>query len=139
MSLFFDRFCQLCKEDDISPNAVAKKLSISSGSITAWKKGVIPRTTTLQKLADYFHVSADYLLGNVNDPSFYLDNARILAEINENPSQESISDNTTEEKLKLLARHLDKIPDEQRDRLIENFENSIDIYLDALGIPKEDN
>lgn len=44
----------------------------------------------------------------------------------------------TERKLKLLARHLDKVPDEQRERLIKNFEDSIDIYLDAVGIPKED-
>lgn len=44
----------------------------------------------------------------------------------------------TEHKLKLLARHLNKIPEDNRQRLIENFSNSIDIYLDAMGIPKED-
>lgn len=44
----------------------------------------------------------------------------------------------TEHELKLLARHLDKIPDEQRNRLLDNFKSSIDMYLDALGISKED-
>ncbi len=44
----------------------------------------------------------------------------------------------TERKLKLLARHLDEIPDDKREKLIKNFEDSIDVYLDALGIPKED-
>jgi hypothetical protein len=33
-------------------------------------------------LASFFNVSADYLLGNVSDPFFYLDNDRIKAEIN---------------------------------------------------------
>lgn len=44
----------------------------------------------------------------------------------------------TEQKLKLLARHLDEIPDDKREKLIKNFEDSIDVYLDALGISKED-
>lgn len=38
---------------------------------------------TLQRLADYFGVTVDYLVGNVNDPFFYLDNKRILDEIND--------------------------------------------------------
>lgn len=82
MSLFFERFQELCQEECTSPNAVAKKLGISSGSITAWKRGTLPRTETIQRLADYFHVSFDYLMGNVNDPAFHLDNARILGELN---------------------------------------------------------
>lgn len=82
MDVFFERLSELCQEKGTSPNAVAKKLGISSGSITAWKKGTLPRIETVQKLAEYFHVSADYLLGNVNDPWFFLDNERILKEIN---------------------------------------------------------
>ena len=38
---------------------------------------------TLQRLADYFGVTVDYLVGNVNEPFFYLDNKRILDEIND--------------------------------------------------------
>lgn len=84
MSIFFDRFLQLCAENSTSPNAVAKQLSISSGSVTAWKKNeTTPRISTAQKLADYFHVTLDYLLGNVNEPHFVLDNQRILDDINE--------------------------------------------------------
>lgn len=82
MSLFFKRFSELCREENTSPNAVAKKLGISSGSITAWKKGTEPRTETLLKLADFFHVTADYLSGNVNDPSFYVDNERTIRGLN---------------------------------------------------------
>ncbi len=82
MSIFFDRYSALCKERGESPNSVAKKLGVSSGSITAWKRGTMPRIETVNMLASFFNVSADYLLGNVSDPFFYLDNDRIKAEIN---------------------------------------------------------
>lgn len=60
---FFDRFYQLCRRCGSSPNAVAKELGIPSGSVTAWKQGAVPRSATLNKLAQYFEVSVDYLLG----------------------------------------------------------------------------
>lgn len=44
----------------------------------------------------------------------------------------------TERRLKLLARHLEKIPENTRNRLIKNFEDTIDTYLDTIGVPKED-
>lgn len=90
-NLFFERFCMLCKENDETPNAVAKSIGKSSGSVTAWKKGTIPRYETIKALADRFHVSVDYLAGNVNDPFFYLDNERILREINSYTDEETLT------------------------------------------------
>ena len=43
-----------------------------------------------------------------------------------------------EQRILLLARHLEKIPADKREILISNFENTIDIYLEALNIKKED-
>lgn len=44
---------------------VAKATGISTGSMTDWKKGrSAPKVDKLQKIADYFGVSVDYLLGN---------------------------------------------------------------------------
>lgn len=67
--MFWDNFIRLCQKDGISPNGVAKKLSISSGSITSWKRGSVPHYNTLLKLADYFNISVDYLLANNTDAS----------------------------------------------------------------------
>lgn len=62
--MFFDIFSELCKKSGKSPNAVAKELKISSGSVTEWKKqGRSPHNATLLKIAEYFGVSVDYLLG----------------------------------------------------------------------------
>ena len=66
-SMFFERFSALCKEHNETPNSVAKIIGASSGSVTAWKKGTDPRNATLAKIADYFGVSTDYLLGKENE------------------------------------------------------------------------
>lgn len=61
--MFWIIFSNLCKENHISPNGLAKNLNFSSGSITHWKNGKVPHHNTLIKIADYFGVSVDYLLG----------------------------------------------------------------------------
>lgn len=63
---FFERFSALCKEHKETPNSIAKIIGASSGSVTAWKKGTAPRNATLSKIADYFGVTTDYLLGKEN-------------------------------------------------------------------------
>jgi transcriptional regulator with XRE-family HTH domain len=62
-SQFFNRFYQLCRKHGTSPNAVGREVGASSGSITAWKQGAMPRGNTLNKLAAYFDVTLDHLLG----------------------------------------------------------------------------
>jgi len=61
--MFWQKFTELCLQEGVSPNAVAKELSIPSGSITAWKRGVMPRNSTMQKIASHFNVSVGYLMG----------------------------------------------------------------------------
>ena len=44
---------------------MAKATGISTGSLSDWKKGrSSPKADKLQKIADYFGVTVDYLLGN---------------------------------------------------------------------------
>lgn len=66
---FFERYSALCKERGETPNSIAKIIGASSGSVTAWKKGTAPRNATLTKIADYFGVSTDYLLGKEKAPA----------------------------------------------------------------------
>ena len=61
--MFWTRFTQLCNQNNTTPTVVVKQLKIAVGSVTKWKNGSIPNSTTLQKLADYFGVTVDYLLG----------------------------------------------------------------------------
>ena len=61
--MFWNIFCTLCSEHNTSPNGVAKELNLSSGSVTSWKNGRVPHHQTLLKIADFFGVTTDYLLG----------------------------------------------------------------------------
>lgn len=44
-------------------------IGLNKSNATFWKKGSIPKGDTLQKLADYFGVSVDYLLGTEKAPA----------------------------------------------------------------------
>lgn len=61
--MFYDRFVELCRERGKSPAAVTREIGLNNSSSTAWKHGSTPKGETLQKLANYFGVSVDYLLG----------------------------------------------------------------------------
>ena len=61
--MFYENFIKLCAQKGESPNAVAAKLGLSTGTVTWWKKGRQPREPLLYKIAEYFDVPVDYLLG----------------------------------------------------------------------------
>ncbi len=70
IDMFWERFSQLCEQNNTKPNPVGKLIGISSGIITKWKTtDSIPNGETLRKIADYFNVSTDYLLGRTDDPN----------------------------------------------------------------------
>lgn len=63
----FDRLKLLCEKQGISVNDLEEKIGIGKNSLYSWKKN-IPKGTNLLKVADYFHVSTDYLLGRTDNP-----------------------------------------------------------------------
>ena len=169
MSAFFDRFNELCRERGETPNSVAKKLGIPSGSVTAWKKGTEPRSKTVWKLVDFFGVDFNYMLGRTSRPtSFHSENGKIIVNVPKNvthlskeemragkayefeeiqkalnmhtkkaPTTEGERDfaqNEHEEDMLLLARHMEPIPEEDRNQLKDQFRKSVDLYLKAKGI-----
>lgn len=63
----YERFEKLLKEHGISTYRVAKDTKITTSLFSQWKSGKNqPKTSTLQKIADYFGVSLDWLLGNTD-------------------------------------------------------------------------
>lgn len=65
--MFWKRFYDLCKKNNLKPLNAVNNLSIGAGSITKWKNGTIPNSETLIKLADFFDCSIDYLLCRTDD------------------------------------------------------------------------
>lgn len=66
---FYENIQELCRIRGTKATTVCKELNLSTSMATRWRNGTIPNGTTLQKIADYFNVSVDYLLGDFQDPS----------------------------------------------------------------------
>ena len=85
--MFFDIFEALCKEKGISPTKASEEIGFSRGSVSYWRKQrkegkeAKPDPYTAEKIADYFGVSIDYLLGRTSDPVDYDKDGDALAEI----------------------------------------------------------
>lgn len=67
--MFFQILNALCKKNNATVTAVTKELNMSTSKVTAWKNGTIPNGTILIKIAQYFNVSTDYLLGLTDNPN----------------------------------------------------------------------
>lgn len=63
--MFYDVFAGLCEKRGIKPSKAAEECGINKSNVSNWKNnGYVPRGEALNKIADYFGVSTDYLLGN---------------------------------------------------------------------------
>ncbi len=63
---FFERFSQLCQEVNKSTTGVCAELGVSKSTVSYWRHGHTPKHDAISKIAHYFSVSVDYLLGNSN-------------------------------------------------------------------------
>ena len=63
-----ERLKELRKERGLTQKQLAEVLETTDDSIFSWEKGRSqPSIETLQKICNYFNVSADYLIGLKND------------------------------------------------------------------------
>ena len=62
-----ERLKELRQENGLSQCALAHKIGVSQKAIDYWERGVNePKATYIVKLADFFDVSSDYILGREN-------------------------------------------------------------------------
>lgn len=60
----YEKFKELCEKNHKNQTEVLKELGISASNAANWRKrGGSVRTDVLLKLADYFNVTVDELLG----------------------------------------------------------------------------
>ncbi len=76
---FKERFIELADELDVSSHTEKSKvIGISNTTyFNIYNYGVIPTTTSLMRIADYFNISIDYLIGNTDIDSFVKSNEPI--------------------------------------------------------------
>ncbi|CRQ99629.1 TPA: helix-turn-helix transcriptional regulator [Streptococcus equi subsp. zooepidemicus] len=68
MFLTFEKIKELAKKQGLSLNDLEEKLGVGKNSLYGLKRNQ-PSAERLQQIADYFHVSTDYLLGRTNNPN----------------------------------------------------------------------
>lgn len=103
--MFWERFYSLCLRNGKRPNPVGKEIGLSSGIISKWKHGGIPNGETLMKLAKYFNVSTDYLLGL--SPYIEINGELVAMEYTDIEFKKQIADNSE----KLNNKGLEKLAD----------------------------
>ena len=152
----YERFMQLLQEHDITAYRVAKETGVTQTTLSDWKTGrAIPRIATLQKIADYFGVSLDWLTGtskyrnneelikynedsanwNVNDPYFEaaFDFANLLTPIRKEQGA-SLSElgsviGASEEQMQDIENGILPITHEQAEKLCEYLGTDISQVL----------
>lgn len=59
----YEIFEKLCQDRGVTPYRVCKETGLTTATISNWKAGrYTPKADKLQKIADYFGVSVEYLL-----------------------------------------------------------------------------
>ena len=61
--MFYDIVNNLCKERKTTITRMSEDIGLSNAAPTSWRKGSTPKLSTLEKIAEYFDVSVDYLRG----------------------------------------------------------------------------
>ena len=120
MATIIEIIDQLCLEKGIKGSKLCDDIGISRSTLTELRKG---RAKTLSiknanKIANYFNVSVEYLLGT--------------NEQKEIPADKGSEDE--DDDFVVLARHMKKIPEKERQRIIKNFRETVDMYLEVMGI-----
>ena len=65
--MFFNRFKSLCDERGISVYRACTDIGLNRSAVAKWKSGGQPNGSTAAKLAEYFGVTTDYLLGQSDE------------------------------------------------------------------------
>lgn len=109
----FERVRELAKKQGLSINQLEEKLNFGKNSLYGLKKSN-PNSKIIEKIADYFNVSTDYLLGRTDNPKI---------------ASDEVAGYTTEDLRKMArnAKTFDGKPLTDED--VEAITNIIEIYL----------
>lgn len=109
-----ERIKELRESKGISQAMLAESIGVSNVMISMYEQNKKkPSLPTLEKLADYFVVSIDNLLGR-----------ETVTE----------SDSAIGRKIKVMFHKAERFTEEEQDAITRHFEDTIDIYLKAKGL-----
>lgn len=123
--MFYHNLIRLCTERGTTPTEVCHSIGLAGSAATKWKSGAVPRDTTLKKIADYFGVSVDYLLGSEpkeNAPAAEAEEAdelnELLQELKTRPEMKmlfSLAKGATKEDVELAITIIERMRRDEND------------------------
>ena len=120
----FDRLKILCEEQKISIVELEEKLGFGRNSLYGWKKK-IPNGANLEKVADHFNVSVDYLLGRTGKKRYYDLTERDERDIQKELKKIINSEDVDSAFAAFDGKVLDELSEEDRELLIASWENTL--------------
>ena len=124
----YERFLKLLTEKKISAYKVSKDTHISQATFSAWKNGSRqPKVDKLQKIAAYFNVSLEWLMGNTD-----------VRENNSSNLERPVTDITAKDDIKLTNDELNFIKKYRQlpSNVQKLIDNTIETYYD-ISLKKE--
>ncbi|OEC03166.1 Cro/Cl family transcriptional regulator [Lysinibacillus sphaericus] len=119
-----ERIKILCNEGKVTFAEVERNVGISNGQIRRWDTSS-PKIENVEKVANYFDVSTDYLLGRTNKKRYYdlteKDELAIQRELKKRINGEDV-DNAF---AAFDGRVLEDLDEEDRELLIASWENTL--------------
>ncbi len=119
-SIIFTRIRDLCSENGITINKLETELGMSQYSIGRWKNSTCPTIDKISKIAKYFGVSIDYLVG-VTDIRTPIDTVMY--------DQDFVS----------LQRARERMSDRDKTRMMAMLKIGFDYAFDENGEQSQDN
>ena len=116
MKVFSERLIQLRKERGLSQATVARDLNVSLGIICYWETNKSdPTASNIAKIARYFNVTTDYLLGKTEDPGPVNGDEELteyLEELRNRPEKRmlfSVTKNATKAQIEAIVRMIEEM------------------------------
>lgn len=67
--MFWENFQVQCAKVQKSPATVVEELGLSNSMPTSWKNGSLPLMKNRKKIADYFGITVEELMGTKKEPA----------------------------------------------------------------------
>jgi len=123
-----DRLRKLRTKKKITQEELGRKVNVTKVSISGYENGNRnPDTDTLQKLADYFNVSTDYLLGRTDNldgnsiPELTKKDEKDIAK----DLEDIINNLSTDGYAQFDGRSIEDLDEDDKELLIASLENSM--------------
>lgn len=120
----FDILKKLCDEQGISVNTLEERIELGKNTLYSWKKNT-PKGSNLIKVADYFDVSTDYLLGRTNKKRYYDLTVKDEKDIQKELKKIIDGDDVDGAFAAFDGRILEDLDEEDRQLLISSWENTL--------------